>query len=262
MTPAPDMLHWKLGRKPQQRFFADIAVKARPYIKAALPHTPRTWAWGKDVTFGMFLNDRYGDCTCAALGHMEQVHSARAGHAEHPVDADIFELYHQTGVDEHLGDDDGRIMERVLAYMKRNGIRQTAGDSNNPAGSYEKIIGYAAVNPLDLEEVAAAGYLFGGLYAGLALPKSAIMQTNVRKWSCTTTDNAPGSWGGHAVWVTAVNSIGPVCATWAMRVQMSWCWWKRYVDELFVVVSDDWTLNTTAPSGFARDEVIRDLGLL
>jgi hypothetical protein len=47
MTPAPDMLHWKLGRKPQQRFFADIAVKARPYIKAALPHTPRTWAWGK-----------------------------------------------------------------------------------------------------------------------------------------------------------------------------------------------------------------------
>jgi hypothetical protein len=36
MTPAPNMLHWKLGRKPPRRFYADVAVKARPYIKAAV----------------------------------------------------------------------------------------------------------------------------------------------------------------------------------------------------------------------------------
>lgn len=253
---------FKLGKRPPLRYYADVAIKAAGYIAGALPATPRTWAWGRGISFGMFLNDTYGDCTCAAYGHMEQVHSTRAGRPERAADGDVFDLYHATGIDEHLGDNDGRYCEGVLSYLRRVGLRQESGDPNNPAGSYEKIVGYAAVNPLAIDEVRTAGYLFGGLYIGVALPESAIPQTGRGAWSCSATNNAPGSWGGHCVTVTAINATGPVVATWAMRQQMTWCFWKRYVDEAYAVLTDDWVENGPSPSGFKREQLVADLAAL
>ncbi|MGH9731075.1 MAG: hypothetical protein ACRD4A_05190, partial [Candidatus Acidiferrales bacterium] len=51
---------------------------------------------------------------------------------------------------------------------------------------------------------------------------------------------APGSWGGHSVWVPAYNAQGPVCVTWGALKQVTWAGWLRYCDEAHAIVSPAW----------------------
>jgi hypothetical protein len=254
MSPAAEF-DMRMGKMPPRRYYGDIAIQAGNYD---LPTTPATWAHGAGITFGVFLNNQLPDCTHAALqGHAEQVHSTRRGHPEKPADEWVRAAFHATGLEQGLSDSQGRYMEGVLSYARRVGFQQSPADPQGTVG-LEKILGYAAVNPLDLTETRAAGYLFGGLYVGIALPVSAYYDWEAgRNWSCRATNNAPGGWGGHAVWVTAINTIGPVCATWGKRKQMTWCFWKRYVDECYAVVTDDW-----ATPGTYRDKLLADLASL
>jgi len=247
-----------LGKLPPKRYLSDIAIKAATYIdQAAIDAVPLTFAWGTGITFQMFLNDRLGDCTCASRGHHNQVVSMRAKHPETHTDDQIFKLYHNTGLEQGLSDQDGRYMEGVLSYEKRVGIEQ---EGKQP----DQIIGYAGVNYKDHGEVRAATFLFGGLYIGIALPLSARSQFYAHhNWAYVQgPGNAPGSWGGHAVNVTSINKIGPVVATWARRQQLTWGFWDHYVDESYAVLHPDWVQNVKAPSGFSREDLIEDLAAL
>lgn len=242
-----------LGKNPPLRYYKDVAVKAIDYVNLAkLPNPPNTLpSIGKGITFGMFGNDRFSDCTHAALSHMEQAHSARAGKAERPTDGDVLYDYHQTGLEQGLTDNDGRYMENVLSYMKRVGARQADM-------SFEKIIGYVAVDWRDYELTRAVTWLFGGTYNGFALPADAEAQIGAT-WKLTEGPGAvPGSWGGHAIFKT----VPGTAITWARRQAMTWSWHQRYCDESYAVLTDDWTQNTKAPNGFSRDELIRDLASL
>jgi hypothetical protein len=239
-----------LGKKPPLRYYSEIAVKANDFADG-VPNVPLISAWGAGITFGMFLNDNLPDCTCAAVGHGEQIHSARAGRPERATDAAIRDLFHRTGIEQHLGDNQGRYMEGVLRSLMVTGVRQDTADVDNPAGSYERIKGYAAVDWHNLSQLRAFAYIFGGLYAGLALPLSAYYQYRDGKpWTISRENSVPGSWGGHAVWISAVNNVGPIIVTWGIRKQASWAWFAKYCDELYAVVTSDWSQNPMSPSGF------------
>jgi hypothetical protein len=177
----------------------------------------------------MFLNDRYGDCTCAALrAHGASPLRARRPPEHRPDDA-IFELYHQTGVEQHLGDDDGRYMEGVLSYLKRVGLRQTAGDSNNPAGTSRRSSGTPpstrSNSPRSRGRLPVRRPLRRRRAAEVGDHADERPQVVVRRRQRARVVGRPR---GD---VTAVNSDRPRVATWAMRQQMTWAWWKHYVDE-------------------------------
>lgn len=251
----------KLGKAPPKRYYADVKIKLADYLDThVLPAPPRSLPpIGKGVTFNMYLNDNLGDCTCAAVGHKEQIDSARTGAKDAPTDDIIRELYHKTGIEQGLTDTDGRYMEGVLKHLKETGLRQTAGDPDNPEGSYEKILGYAAVNWKDDLEYKTALWLFGGIYNGIALPEIAYYQLKAGKgWSLDTSyggSSAPGSWGGHAVYTTT----GGTLITWAQRQNFSLAFRHTYFDECYAVLTEDWVQNTKAPNGFNRDELVADL---
>jgi hypothetical protein len=163
------------------------------------------------------------------------------------------ELYTETGKEQGLTDEDGRYMEGILKHLINVGFKQADG-------SYEKILGYAAVNPLNHAEVMVADQFFGGTYFGAALPLSAADQIDQGKaWtiSADTTKNAPGSWGGHAMWSTGYNKRGPRSVTWSKSQQMVWGWWDRYVDEQYVVITKDWVQNGVSPSGLQKDALLQ-----
>lgn len=251
----PDVM---LGKMPPRRYYADVAVKLKDHIdlKKLFPQVPTTHVYyGKGIDYKMYLNDNLPDCSCSSIGHMTQTHSKRAGVAELPTDDDVMELFHATGVEQGLSDDDGRYMEGVLKHLATKGFRET-----QEGGQYEKILGYAAVNPHDKMEVMTAIWLFGGLYCGAALPLSAADQIRAGKpwtYSRDTSVNAPGSWGGHAMWTIAFTKKGPRNVTWAERQDIAWKWWDMYVDELYAVVTEDWTQKTESPSGFRRDDLLQ-----
>jgi hypothetical protein len=264
-----------LGKRPPKRYYAEVAAKFEDFIDAAelaagLPDTPDTWGWARYMTAAdipMYLNDELPDCTCATVGHMELTQSRRAGDAEIPTDDAVRELFHRTGIEQGLSDDDGRYAEGVLASWKRTGFRQSTGDPNSPEGSLETILGYAAVNFADHEQVRAAGYIFGGLVACIALPMTALYQENTgRNWSCNTVEgysSAPGSWGGHMVYMSGLNLTGPVFFTWGHKRQTTWCFWDKYVDECYAVATEDWaSRDDVSPNGFHKQALIDLLATL
>jgi len=268
LPPLEDFL---LGKKPPLRSYGEIRAKVANFmdsekVLAGMPDVPDTFTWAQGVKepFPMFLNDEYGDCTCATQGQEELIQSHRVGSPEVPSDSAIFELYNNTGVEQGLTNEDGRYHEGVLSYRKRVGLRQADG-------TYEKILGYAAVNWLDREEIRAAGYIFGGLQLCVALPEAAYYQMaygqahDVRpRWVVNPklpdgTVNpgswAPGSWGGHAIYVPAAMSNGYVLMTWGQRVFFNGKWLAAYGDEMYVTVSADWA-RMPAPSGFDQDGLL------
>jgi hypothetical protein len=196
----------------------------------------------------MLANDRLGDCTAAAAGHLIMEWSANASTEIVPSDADIITAYSAvSGYDPATGaNDDGAVELDVLNYWRKTGIAN------------RKIWAYAACEPRNHAHVKASVYLFGGCYIGLALPLSA---RNQRIWSVTSgPDSRPNSWGGHAVNVVAWDSHYLTVVTWGQLLKMTWGFWDKYCDESYAVLSQDFINNGVAPNAIDWTSLEADLG--
>jgi hypothetical protein len=212
---------------------------------AAVPKPPSSGAtpMARLGTPQMFANDTYGDCTCAAAGHLEV---AWLNHMLALTDQDILDLYWRTGTQ-----DTGRYPLDVLNEWRKNGL----------AG--HKIGAFAKVDPTNRTHVAQAIWLFGGIYLGFALPKTAQHQ---KVWDVVNNggpDAKPGSWGGHMVDGVAWGSkSGIQIATWNEIVRVTWDFLATYCDEAYAVLSPDWLTAGKSPQGFDIKTLAKDLGAI
>ena len=211
-----------------------------------LPEVPASVDWSKQVgSWPMYGNDKLGDCTCAAVGHMEEAWSANAGAPEVPTDKDVLDLYWATG-----NADTGRYCLDILNYWQKSGF------------GGEQILAFVQVDQANQEHVEAACWMFGGTYIGVALPISA--QTQADGWTVTAGPDAePGSWGGHCVNLVDYTATGPTCVTWGRLMPMSWDFFAKYCDEAYAIISPDFIeKGGQAPSGFNLDELKQDLAAI
>lgn len=247
------MFHGKLGKKPARHDPRNF--KLARYL-TALPAAPATAHYGRTVirdggVFPMYGNDVYGDCTCAAAGHHEQVWSFNEGAPETPAEHSVLDLYWATGAE-----DDGRYLDDVLKEW-----REGAGLAG------EHILGYAQVDVTNLAEVKTALWLFGGLYLGVGLPITAQQQTtwHIDRYA-PADEQAPYSWGGHCVNASGYGATtGVYFVTWGRLMRMTWAFWKRYVDEAFAIISPDWLSKGVSPAaagGFDLSALQADLAAL
>ncbi|HEY4323831.1 MAG TPA: hypothetical protein VGN20_07585 [Mucilaginibacter sp.] len=203
-----------------------------------------------DNAWGMMNNDKIGDCTCAAAGHLIMEWTNANGALFTPADQDIVKAYAEiTGYDPKTGLNDNGANERdVLNYWRKTGI----------AG--HQILAYAALEPKNNTYVKQSVYLFGGCYIGVSLPISCQTQT---VWSVppqgATGTGAPGSWGGHAVCVVGYDTLGLTVITWGATKQMTWSFWNTYCDESYAIISTDFAGEKPAPNGFDLAALEADL---
>lgn len=234
----------KLDKKEDER---NLQLATYLQEDVVLPEVPSRARWSraaKKAGFAMYRNDKLPDCTCAAVGHAEQVFSYNSGEPEDPSEADVLALFDATGTRRS-----GRYMLDILNFWRSTGFGEEG----------EKIYAFVEVNTKERKEVEAAVWLFGGIYAGLALPESAQSQ---HRWSVVRGDGgAAGSWGGHAVWLPDFTKMrGPVCITWGQMLEMTWGFWRTYADEAYAVISPDWADGTKdAPNGLNLDQLKADL---
>jgi hypothetical protein len=211
----------------------------------ALPQVPDSTDWSQKVmSWPMYGNDTLGDCTCAAVGHMEETWSANAGQPEVPQEQSLLALYWATGTQ-----DTGRYCLDVLNYWQNTGF-----------DGGEKVLAFAQIDPQNRQHVEFACWAFGGVYIGVQLPASAKTQKD--EWTLTSGPEAkPGSWGGHCVnLVDYTGHGGPTCVTWGRLMPMSWEFFTTYCDEAYAVISPDFLgPDNNAPSGFNLDELKADL---
>lgn len=230
-------------------------LKLSKYLTHVLPQPkPEVDYSNKISVWGMMKNDEIGDCAIVAPGHMMMCWTSQSEDKIFiPTDEQIVESYSAiTGY--KPGDsstDNGSVEIDVLNYWRNKGI----------AG--RKIVAYVSVNTRNLDHVKLATDLFGGLYTGFALPLSA---QNQKIWDVTSfwnTKGSAGSWGGHAVNIVAYDKNGLTCVTWGAKQKMTWAFWKRYCDEAYAIISNDWLTDvsndTLSPQGIDIKNLKEDL---
>lgn len=248
-----DISQMRLGK------LAPKPIKHMPMLAAyttQVPKAPVAVDWTDGLQdFGQMQNDVLGNCTCAAVGHAIQIFTKNASTEQTLSDADVVHLYEQFGyTPSDPSSDAGAVETDVLNYWLKH-----------PIASH-KLDGFVGLQPQDLGDIKDAIWLLGGAYIGVALPATAQGQVG-STWVVTSEglagDGAPGSWGGHAVFVAAYDAHGLTCITWGKLQRMSWNFWKSYCDEAYGLLSPDWIkANGVAPSGFDLAMLTTDMRAL
>lgn len=180
----------------------------------------------------MFLNDELGDCTVAGGAHGEQIFSAAIGKPFTVTNTDVLRMYEASGYKPgHPETDQGWTLQVAADYLRKKGLQ---GKPN--------IVAYTDVELGDEDALQVATELFGGLYVGAAMPKSAQTQYQAGKaWVITDGGRDEGSWGGHCMW-RAQSMLGKSIklVTWGGLQEAHASWVKAYVDEQMALVPADW----------------------
>jgi hypothetical protein len=225
------------------------------YLTSALPPTPPSVDYGTKVSsWPMYYNDQYGDCTCAAAGHLIQSWTASAGSEITPPDSTVLSFYeHFVGSPPPA--DEGCTMLSVLKYWRNAGL------------SEHKVTAFASIELQDHVEAMTAIYLLGGMYIGVALPDSVVPPSGnyaeipwVVPPGGPVGDAAPNGKNGHCIPAVGYDATNLYVVTWGALKSMSWQFYDAYADEAFALVSQDFIdLAGQDPVGFSLTQMLRDL---
>jgi len=217
---------FKLGKAPAKRDARNLKFSA--LLKAA-PKLPPAYDFDTKhpgIPTPMFANDTLGCCVIAGRAHQTlRFEDIEQGSVLMVTDADIKrEYFKETG-----GPDSGLVVLDSLSLWRHKGWR--VGKR-----SY-KIRAYAELNRTSRSQMRLAIYADVGVGIGVNLPKCAQSEMDTgQPWARTTgRGSAPGSWGGHYVYVPGYTSKGPVCVTWGRKQQMTWAWFDKYCDEAYAI---------------------------
>jgi hypothetical protein len=218
------------------------------------PEALKSVDWASQVSdWPMYLNDKIGDCTCAAVGHViEAVTQYGEGKTEEVPDDLVLKTYEAvSGYDPKTGANDrGAVMQDVLSYWRKTGV-----------GSH-RIVAFAEVDHQRPSELNAALDLFGHLYIGINFPASAMDQFNRNQpW-----DVVPGAQieGGHAIHGGKYDADTKTwhVTTWGRLQPMTQAFWDQYVEESWVALTPEWYSSGRSPEGFDKYALGEDFAKL
>lgn len=240
----------KLGRLPRDT--TRPALTLENYLTGpGLPPAPLIVDRASKVSsWPMYSNDRIGDCTCAAAGHIIQGWTAYAGTESTVSNSAVLKGYEAvSGYNPVTGaNDNGAQLQDVCKYWEQTGF----------AG--HKLAGYAAFgDPTDLYLMRQVLNTFGTVYVGINCPESAQEQFGqVWEWE----PNSPIE-GGHAICLQQVvtDQIGiNHFVTWGALQKATNAFVEHYVEEAWCVVSQDWIgANGTTIEGLDLTQLLSDM---
>jgi hypothetical protein len=225
------MSEFRLGRLPANP--TTPKLRLANFLSAAAPLVyPENRDWLSQVSnWPMYLNDRLGDCTCATIGHLIQIFNRYGQQKDVRVtDSDVLKAYSAvSGYNPKTGDNDnGAVVQDVLNYWRKTGV-----------GGH-KILAFAQVDFRNDDELRQALNIFGNIYLGINFPSTAMDQFNNGKpW-----DFVPGAYseGGHAInagYYDVSDNMWKV-VTWGQVQPMTEKFFNAYVEEAWVVISQEW----------------------
>ncbi|MGH3394082.1 MAG: hypothetical protein ACRDPO_05265 [Streptosporangiaceae bacterium] len=231
----------------------DRTLRFATYLKPALPTPPTAVEYGDKVpTWPMYYNDQYGDCTCAAAGHMIQNWTANAATEVTVPDQSVLTFYeHFVGTPPPA--DAGCNMLQVLRYWRKTGVSQ------------HKVLAFASLDLQNQVQAQNAVWLFGSIYIGVALPDFATQGDMLTvPWAVPpggpVGNAAPNPSNGHCIPAVAYDANNLWIVTWGELKSMSWEFYSAYADESFAVISQDFiAANGLNPAGFDLDALKADL---
>jgi hypothetical protein len=243
----------KLGKHPAKE--DPRTLNFHDYIDTKkLPKAPAEYVWAKQIPanhWHMMLNKHLANCTIAAAGHLIMEWTTDNKKPVVPTDNNILKAYSAiTGYNPKTKEhDDGAETLQALKHWKKKGI----------AG--HKVMAYMKINHKNHVHIKQACYLFGGVYTGFQMPKTAWGQA---EWRVPPEGSKKGrgkvgSWGGHCVPIIGYDKEGLTCVTWGQAKKLTWAFWDAYIEEAYAVVSHDFAKKKGSPSGLDLDALQKDL---
>ena len=208
---------------------------------SVLPTPPAAFDWsqpsGRQLAYGMDGNDRFGCCVFASACHHIGTWSGNTGEEQIATEADALGAYGRfTGFSQSDPSTDRGASMLLTATQWRT----------QPIFGH-RIAAFASVDIHRLDLVAAASYLFGGLWVGWSLPKTwrGADMWDVSPGGVVTGDWAPGSWGGHATHAPSYSPSLIDVVTWQSHIPATIPAFETYADEAYALISlDTWSCLT------------------
>lgn len=223
---------FKLGKKPAKRDRRNLALKSILRAPVKVPDEYDFDTSHSGVPTPVFANDRLGDCVIAGRAHQTLRFELIEQHEViHITDSEVTrEYFLETG-----GPDSGLVVLDSLSRWRTRGW--IAG------GERYSIAAFAEIDRAAPAQVKQSVFTELGVGLGLSMPTAAQYEFEAGKpWANVSgPGSAPGSWGGHYVFVTGYTSLGPTCVTWGRKQRMSWAFFAKYCDEAYAVID---ALNT------------------
>jgi hypothetical protein len=227
------------------------------YTTSNLPAPPPSVDYSKAVaSWPMMGNDNYGDCTCAAAGHMIEAWTANTGQQKTLTDSMVLSAYNYFAGDDA---DAGASMLDVLKYWRKTGI---GGD---------KILAFTQLRLRSTIQVKDSVSLFGSCYIGISLPDFAVApgaDLLATPWVIPAQgpvgDAAPNPQNGHCIPAVGYDEHNLYVVTWGALKMMSWEFYRTYMDEAYAVLSHDWISQKlgTSPQGLDLASLQADLSVV
>lgn len=206
-------MDFKLGKNPPVLDARTLLFGA--YLKPALPPPPPAVDYSHNVpSWPMYGNDVYGDCTCAAAGHMIQCWTANAGTELTPANGSVISFYEHF-VGNPPPPDAGCDMLTVLRYWRKAGL------------AHHKVLAFTSLVLQDQIQAKQALDMFGSVYIGVALPDFAVTGNMLTvPWvvppSGAVGSAAPNQQNGHGIPAFAYDADNLYVVTWGEVKAMSW----------------------------------------
>ena len=180
--------------------------------------------WTVGVDFGLYENDKFGDCGPTYVANSRRLTTKwLTGTEVRPTQDDVFDLYRRSGnpqFDPATGaDDNGVDMTVMLDAVCSGGIGGV------------KAIAYAALDPKNMDQLQAAIEIFHGVGFGVTL--QVAQQTQVGTWNYIP---GSGTWGGHAILGAAFTPTDVDVISWDELFKMTPSFIQHDDDEAYVVI--------------------------
>jgi hypothetical protein len=246
---------YKLGRL-QRTYDARV-----PHLSALIagqtlapPPPSADYTKGMPTNLGMMLNDRLGDCTCAAVYHAIQVWTYNSTKKiETEPDSDVEKLYILAcGYNPRIpGEGPGGNEQHVLTYLLKKGA---------PVGldgaARHKITAFVEVDPRNVDDVKRTIVDCGLAYIGFNVPQSIVPQGAVPPSVWDYDPQNAQIVGGHAVILAGYTDQGAKVISWGQYYTMTWQFFAHFVDEVYAIADGEWIDSTgKTPGGLTLEEL-------
>lgn len=248
----------KFGKLPAQE---DSRTLKLANYEVFLPTPPKIFGYGGLYTnWGVLGNDDYGDCVLAGAAHETMVWTKLRGGTDVKMSTQntLLDYSDVTGFDPNdPNSDQGTNMLDALKYRRTTGVR----DAFN---SRHKIAAYVALEPGNFAQAIQACFVFGAIGIGFLVPDSIWDQWDNGEYWDVEDPNSPIIGGHYVPGVGSRNSTARITIiTWGRRWQMTKAFYEKYVDEAWVMLSEEQIrADGTGIHGLNLDQLRADLAAI
>lgn len=240
------MTNFKLGRLPRQ--FSPHVMHLSAILGARdLVPPPVSADWTKNIKhWGMMMNDRLGDCTCAAVYHARQVWTANIGVEVTDPDSAVLALYEKAcGYNPaDASTDQGGVEQKVLTYLLNEGFPVAVGTP-------DKIVAFFEVDPRNTDDIKRVIAECGVCYIGFDVPDN----INEEPGSVWQLDKDAAVQGGHAVILVGYDEETVTLISWGGLYKMTWDFFTYWTEEAYAIIAQEWIRDGKTLLGLTADDL-------